>query len=54
MLMRNVLDLDPKKMDPKDMTVLFDLKGSQHGRKTLDDPRDVLNLNTEYEKTIKG
>lgn len=28
MLMRNVLDLDPTKLNPEDKLLLFDLKGS--------------------------
>lgn len=53
-LMRNVLDLDPTRLNPEDKVLLFDLKGSVQGRQTLEDPNLLLNIPLNYEKHLKN
>ena len=54
MLMRNVLDIDPTKLNPEDKLLLFDLKGSVQGRQSLDDPTVLNNIPLNYDKFLKG
>ncbi|CAI2376364.1 unnamed protein product [Moneuplotes crassus] len=48
-LMRNVLNLDPNDLKPEDKVYCFDLKGSLHGRRTLENPNEILNFEENYE-----
>lgn len=48
-LMRNVLNIDREDLSPEDMVYCFDLKGSVHGRRTLEDPLEILNYEQNYE-----
>ena len=47
-LMRNVLNMDHEELKPDDKVYCFDLKGSVHGRRTLDDPLEILNFEENY------
>lgn len=48
-LMRNVLNLDPEDLNPDDKVYCFDLKGSLHGRRTLENPIEIMNHEENYE-----
>lgn len=47
-LMRNVLNIDPEDLKPHDKVYCFDLKGSVHGRRTLENPSEILNYEENY------
>lgn len=48
-LMRNVLNIDPEDLKPNDKIYCFDLKGSLHGRRTLENPAEILDFDQNYE-----
>ena len=48
LMMRNVLNIDTKDLSEEDLIYLFDLKGSVHGRRTLDNPADILDYEKNY------
>jgi hypothetical protein len=49
LLMRNVLNIDPEEINPEDKVYCFDLKGSVHGRRTLENPIEILNYEENYD-----
>jgi hypothetical protein len=48
-LMRNVLNIDPEDLKDTDKIYWFDLKGSLHGRRTLENPAEILDFENNYE-----
>lgn len=49
LMMRNVLNIDTKDLSDEDKIYLFDLKGSVHGRRTLENPAEILNYDQNYQ-----
>jgi len=47
-LMRNVLNIDVEDLKDNDKVYCFDLKGSVHGRRTLENPVEILNFEENY------
>ena len=48
LLMRDVLNIDSHDLSEDDKIYVFDLNGSLNGRKTLDDPSEILNYEENY------
>lgn len=48
-LIRNILNVDPQDLSPEDKVYCFDLKGSLHMRRTLDNPTEILNYEENYD-----
>ena len=46
--MRNVLNINQKELKSDEKIYCFDLKGSVHGRRTLEDPLEILNFEENY------
>ncbi|CDW83708.1 phosphatidylinositol-4-phosphate 5-kinase [Stylonychia lemnae] len=47
-IQRNIQEFDPTSLENDDFAFGFDIKGSVHGRKMLDNPRDILNYEVVY------
>jgi hypothetical protein len=43
-MQRNIMSFDTRCLEDDDMTFSFDMKGQIHGRKVLDNPREILNF----------